>query len=111
MSRMLNSRSVAEHLYTLASLLEAEALRMNALRSRSGPKLSKEARDVRLMANQLWEADTAIDVSHSGLACSGLLSNGSGQLNLSSGQGRPDGSGPKFGQPHDPPHAPLRRLS
>ena len=57
---ILHSRSLAEHLSTFASLLEAEAIRANALGLKGSKNLSREAMDVRRMANQLWDADTAI---------------------------------------------------
>lgn len=56
----LHSRSLAEHLNTFASLLEAEAIRANSLGLKGSKDLAREAMDVRRMANQLWEADTLI---------------------------------------------------
>lgn len=54
----IDSRRIAEHLCTLASLLEAEVIRANSLGITLGKDLASEAREVRSMANRLWEADT-----------------------------------------------------
>jgi hypothetical protein len=58
----LHSRSIAAHLSTFASLLEAEAIRANTLGLKGVRDLTREAMEVRHMANQLWDADTAIAV-------------------------------------------------
>ncbi|MDQ9170717.1 hypothetical protein Q8A64_09885 [Oxalobacteraceae bacterium R-40] len=58
----LHSRIIAEHLSTLASLLESEAIRVNALGLKGSKSIAREAMDVRRMANQLWEADIDIDL-------------------------------------------------
>ncbi|WP_194726565.1 hypothetical protein [Noviherbaspirillum malthae] len=63
MSEIIRSRSIAEHLCTLASLLEAEALKAGVLGVPVEKNLRSEARKVRAMAEQLWEVDSAIDVS------------------------------------------------
>lgn len=64
MSDGLNSRSVAEHLFTLAGLLEAEARRMAVLRLEPSHKLYAEAHSVKQMAEMLWAADIEIDTSN-----------------------------------------------
>jgi len=64
MADKLSSRIIAEHLCTLASLLEAEAIRANALGVRLDKNLSREAREVRAMADKLWEANTTFVVGH-----------------------------------------------
>lgn len=63
MSEIINSRSIAEHLSTLASLLEAEALKAGVLGMQVERNLRSEARRVRAMAEQLWNSDSAIEVS------------------------------------------------
>jgi hypothetical protein len=63
MSDLLRSRSVAEHLCTLASLLEAEAMKAGVLGMQVEKSLHAEARKVRTLAEQLWEIDCVIDVS------------------------------------------------
>ena len=63
MSEIIRSRSIAEHLCTLASLLEAEAWKAGVLGVPLEKNLRSEARTVRAMAEQLWEVDSAIDVS------------------------------------------------
>ena len=60
MMSSISSRSISEHLCTLASLLEAEALRCKALGAPNAKELSRRARDVRSMAEQLWDADIAL---------------------------------------------------
>lgn len=60
MADTVNSRTIAEHLCTLASLLEAEAIRANTLGMRLDKDLLREAREVRAVADQLWESNTAI---------------------------------------------------
>lgn len=61
MSSVLNSRSIAEHLFTLAGLLDCEARRMALLRLESSRKLHEEARDVQRLAERLWTADLQIE--------------------------------------------------
>lgn len=62
MSEIIHSRSIAEHLSTLASLLEAEALKAGALGLQVERNLRSEARRVRAMAEQLWESDSTIEL-------------------------------------------------
>lgn len=62
MSETIHSRSIAEHLSTLASLLEAEALKAGALGLQVERNLRSEARRVRAMAEQLWASDSAIEL-------------------------------------------------
>jgi len=57
MSNSINTRHIAEHLCTLASLLEAEALRSKAFGAPHAKDISRQALEVRTMANQLWDAD------------------------------------------------------
>lgn len=78
MSEFIRSRSIAEHLCTLASLLEAEAMKAGALGIALEKNLRGEARKVRAMAEQLWEVDSAIDVSEvqdTAAACAGTADN------------------------------------
>lgn len=63
MSDQIASRQIAEHLSTLASLLEAEAIRINTLGITTKRSLALEARAVRALATRLWEADTRIMLS------------------------------------------------
>lgn len=60
MSEFIHSRSIAEHLSTLASLLEAEAIKAGALGMQVEKNLRSEARGVRALAEQLWECDSLI---------------------------------------------------
>lgn len=62
MSEFIHSRSIAEHLSTLASLLEAEAMKAGALGMQVEKNLRSEARRVRALAEQLWECDSLIDL-------------------------------------------------
>jgi hypothetical protein len=59
----ISSRSISEHLCTLATLLEAEALRCKAFDSPNGKELSRRAAEVRAMAEQLWDADIALPLA------------------------------------------------
>jgi len=63
MMSSISSRSISEHLCTLASLLEAEALRCKALGAPNAKELSRRACDVRSMADQLWDADIALPLN------------------------------------------------
>jgi hypothetical protein len=63
MADTLNSRSIAEHLCAFARILEAEAARASVLGLRLERDLCREARDVREMADLLWEADTAVSLA------------------------------------------------
>ena len=56
----IDSRSISEHLCTLATLLESEALRCKALGAPNAKELSRRAIEVRCMAEQLWDADVAL---------------------------------------------------
>jgi len=60
MSSSVNTRNIAEHLCTLASLLEAEALRSKAFGAPHAKDLSRQALEVRTMANRLWDANLAL---------------------------------------------------
>ncbi|MBK4736562.1 hypothetical protein [Noviherbaspirillum pedocola] len=60
MSNQINTRQIAEHLTTLASLLEAEAIRMNTLGIVTKRSVALEARAVRALATRLWDADMHI---------------------------------------------------
>lgn len=62
----ISSRSVSEHLSTLATLLEAEALRCKALGAPNAKELSRRATEVRCMAEQLWDADIALPLAGEG---------------------------------------------
>ena len=57
MMNSMSSRSISEHLCTLATLLEAEALRCTALGAPNAKELSRRSVEVRSMAEQLWNAD------------------------------------------------------
>ena len=90
MSEIIHSRSIAEHLSTLASLLEAEALKAGVLGMQVERNLRSEARRVRALAEQLWESDSVIDMpaeqgraNHSGAA--GERRRRGGQVKLVSG--------------------------
>lgn len=56
----ISSRSIAEQLCTLATLLEAEALRCKAFAAPNAREVSRQARAVRAMADQLWDANVAV---------------------------------------------------
>ena len=58
----ISSRSIAEQLCTLATLLEAEALRCKAYGAPNAKEVGRQARDVRAMADQLWDANVAVSV-------------------------------------------------
>jgi hypothetical protein len=62
MSNEIASRQIAEHLCTLASLLEAEAIRVNTLGIFTRKNLTQEAQAVRALATRLWQADVDIDL-------------------------------------------------
>lgn len=57
MANTLSTRIIAEHLSTLARILEAEAARSRALGLQTGRDLTREAREVRILCDLLWEAD------------------------------------------------------
>jgi hypothetical protein len=59
----INSRNISEHLCTLAALLEAEALRAKAFGAANARELSRQAIEVRGMADQLWDADIALPLA------------------------------------------------
>jgi hypothetical protein len=59
----MNSRNIAQHLCTFATLLEAEALRCTALGAPNAKELSRRAIEVRGMAEHLWDADVALPVA------------------------------------------------
>ncbi len=63
MAENIDTRCIAEHLSTLASLLEAESIRANTLGIRLEKDLAHEAREVRRVANRLWEANTSVVLS------------------------------------------------
>lgn len=63
MTSLLQSRTIAEYLSTLASLLEAEAIRANTLGIQTHRDIAYKAYEVRHLADQLWEADTAFEVA------------------------------------------------
>jgi hypothetical protein len=65
MSNSVNTRHIAEHLCTLASLLEAEALRSKAFGAPNAKDISRQAQEVRTMANQLWDADIMLPLAPS----------------------------------------------
>lgn len=60
---LLSTRHIAEHLCTLATLLEAEALRAGAFDLEPAPRLQRKAREVRSLADQLWKADSVLDIT------------------------------------------------
>ena len=60
MSEPIHSRNVAQYLCTLATLLEAEAMKASALGFQSAKHLGSEACCVRELSNRLWEANTTI---------------------------------------------------
>ena len=60
MMNSISSRNISEHLCTLATLLEAEALRAKAFGASNAKELSSQAVEVRGMADQLWDADIAL---------------------------------------------------
>jgi hypothetical protein len=75
MANEIASRQIAEHLCTLASLLEAEAIRVNTLGIFTRKNLAQEAGAVRALATRLWEADVEIDLrsaEKTGAALGGL---------------------------------------
>jgi hypothetical protein len=59
----LNSRNISEHLCTLATLLEAEALRARALGAANAKQLSRQAIEVRCMSDDLWDADITLPLA------------------------------------------------
>jgi hypothetical protein len=63
MMNSINSRKISEHLCTLATLLEAEALRAQAYGAANAKELSRQAIEVRGMAGQLWDADIALPLA------------------------------------------------
>lgn len=62
MANTLNTRLIAEHLSTLARLLEAEASRAHALGLQAQRDLGREAREVRALCDLLWDADAELAV-------------------------------------------------
>ncbi|MBV0881741.1 hypothetical protein KTQ42_20880 [Noviherbaspirillum sp. L7-7A] len=58
----ISSKLIAEQLCTLATLLEAEALRCKAYGAPNARDVSRQARVVRTMADQLWDANVAVPV-------------------------------------------------
>jgi hypothetical protein len=58
----ISSRSIAEQLCTLATLLEAEALRCKAYGAPNARDVCRQAQAVRAMADQLWDANVAVPV-------------------------------------------------
>lgn len=60
MAATLSTRIIAEHLSTLARILEAEAARAGALGLQPGRDLVREAREVRALCDMLWEADVDV---------------------------------------------------
>lgn len=58
----ISSRNIAEQLCTLATLLEAEALRCKAYGAPNARDVSRQAQAVRAMADQLWDANVAVPV-------------------------------------------------
>jgi hypothetical protein len=63
MTNSISSRKISEHLCTLATLLEAEALRGKAFGAPNAHELSRQAIEVRSMADQLWDADFALPLA------------------------------------------------
>jgi hypothetical protein len=59
----ISSRNISEHLCTLATLLEAEALRGKAFGAPNVKELSRQAIEVRSMADHLWDADIALPLA------------------------------------------------
>ena len=53
----VKTRIIAEHLSTLAMLLEAEAMKAGALGMPSNVRLKRDAAAVRTLADQLWSTD------------------------------------------------------
>lgn len=60
MPNEIDTRQIAEHLSTLASLLEAEAIRVHTLGIVTRKSLALEAQSVRALATRLWDADMRI---------------------------------------------------
>jgi hypothetical protein len=54
MLEWIDSQKIAEHLSTLASLIEADAIRANALGIPMRKNLAREAKEARELANRLW---------------------------------------------------------
>ena len=63
MMNSISSRNISEHLCTLATLLEAEALRAKAFGATNAKELSRQAIEVRGMADHLWNADIALPLA------------------------------------------------
>ncbi len=63
MTQNIGTRYIAEHLSTLASLLEAESIRANTLGIRLDRDLAREAREVRRVADRLWDANGCVVLS------------------------------------------------
>jgi hypothetical protein len=59
---MISTRTLSEHLCTLATVLEAEALRAQALKLRTGQNLSAEASELRILADRLWQKNAVIEL-------------------------------------------------
>lgn len=64
MNSIISSRNIAEHLSTLAMLLEAESLRCKAYGAPHARDISRQAQEVRAMADQLWNADVTVMLRH-----------------------------------------------
>lgn len=60
MAEKIGTRYIAEHLSVLASLLEAEWIRANTLGIRLDRDLAREAREVRHIADRLWDANSCV---------------------------------------------------
>ncbi|HEV2612281.1 MAG TPA: hypothetical protein VGU61_18610 [Noviherbaspirillum sp.] len=60
MAEKIGTRYLAEHLSTLASMLEAEWIRANTLGIRLDRDLAHEAREVRRVADRLWDANSCV---------------------------------------------------
>lgn len=59
---MVSTRTLAEHLSTLATVLESEALRAQALKLRPSQNLFAEASQLRILADRLWQKDAVIEL-------------------------------------------------
>ncbi|WP_334187449.1 hypothetical protein [Noviherbaspirillum sp.] len=69
---MISTRTLSEHLCTLATVLEAEALRAQALKLRPGQNLSAEAAQLRILADRLWQKNAVIELPSLPAASSAL---------------------------------------
>ncbi|HEV2610173.1 MAG TPA: hypothetical protein VGU61_07890 [Noviherbaspirillum sp.] len=59
---MVSTRTLSEHLCTLATVLESEALRAQALKLRPSQNLFAEASQLRILADQLWQKNSVIEL-------------------------------------------------